>query len=402
MQSAILLAGGSSRRMAGAVADKILEPLGGGECAFSLCVRAFAQSGAVGRILVTFRDDAQREALAAIAREKAPGLEVRFVPGGAERRDSVLAALEAIPAADDTELVFIHDSARPLVKPADIRALETAAKTFGAACLARPVTDTIKRLGAGASAEMPELTDLPRAELRAMETPQVFAAGLIRRACRSAVARNLPTTDDAAAAALFGVHPKLVEASGPNPKLTTAADLDLFRFLLSVKTMEKPSPLPPFRTGIGYDIHRFAEGRRLVLGGVAIPHPRGLDGHSDADCLCHAIADAILGAAGLPDIGHYFPPGRAETKGMDSLLIVKGAVEKAREKGLAIGNIDATLIAKEPKIAPHIPAMKERLAGVLGIPADRIGLKATTNEGIGGLGRGEGIAASATALLYAV
>jgi len=386
--------------MAGAVSDKILEPLAGGACPFAMCVRAFAQSGAVGRIVVTFRDQSQREKLDKLAREIAGTLPVFFVAGGAERRDSVLAALEAIPVEDDAELVFIHDSARPLVGASDILALEKAARQHGASSLAHPVTDTIKRISSGGPVHA--LSDLPRAELRAMETPQVFASGLIRRAYRLAVARKIAITDDAAAAAILGVHPVLVEASGPNVKLTSPADFDLVNFLILSKTPPATNAAFPFRTGTGYDIHRFAEGRRLVLGGVEIPHTRGLDGHSDADCLCHAIADAILGAAGLPDIGHFFPPGRAETKDMDSLEIVKGAVKLAREKGLAVGNVDATLIAKEPKIAPHVPLMKERLSAALGIPADRIGIKATTNEGIGGLGRGEGIAATAAVLLYAV
>jgi 2-C-methyl-D-erythritol 2,4-cyclodiphosphate synthase len=157
----------------------------------------------------------------------------------------------------------------------------------------------------------------------------------------------------------------------------------------------------PFRIGQGYDIHRFSKGRRLVLGGVEIPSDRGLEGHSDADCLCHAIADAILGAAALPDIGHYFPPGDPATKDMDSLEIVRGAVREAAKLGYEVGNIDSTVIAREPKIAPYAAAMKEKLAQALGVTTGRVGIKATTNEGIGGLGRGEGVAAFAVAILFA-
>jgi 2-C-methyl-D-erythritol 2,4-cyclodiphosphate synthase len=157
---------------------------------------------------------------------------------------------------------------------------------------------------------------------------------------------------------------------------------------------------PPFCVGQGYDIHRFKAGRRLVLGGVEIPYEKGLDGHSDADCLCHAIADSILGAAGLPDIGHYFPPGSFATKDMNSLEIVLGAVREAAKLGYEVGNVDATIVAREPKIAPHIAAMKEKLAEVLGVSTGRIGVKATTNEGIDGLGRGEAVAAHAVTLLF--
>lgn len=155
-----------------------------------------------------------------------------------------------------------------------------------------------------------------------------------------------------------------------------------------------------FRIGHGYDIHRTAQGRRLVLGGVEIAGaPFGLDGHSDADCLCHALADAILGAAALPDIGHYFPPGKPEIAGIDSKLIVAKAVAEARHLGWKVVNADCTLVAEKPKIAPHIAAMKEALSRSLGVTAGDVGIKATTNEKLGALGRQEGIAAFAVVLL---
>ena len=150
-------------------------------------------------------------------------------------------------------------------------------------------------------------------------------------------------------------------------------------------------------TGIGYDVHRFTEGRPLVLGGVEIPHDRGLDGHSDADVLSHAIADAILGAAGECDIGHFFPNTDESIRGISSLEILRRVCETLTAKGAALVNIDATLIAEEPKIAPHLPGMKDALSAALSLPHDRIGIKATTNEGMGFLGRGEGIAAMAVA-----
>ena len=149
--------------------------------------------------------------------------------------------------------------------------------------------------------------------------------------------------------------------------------------------------------GIGYDVHRFAEGRKCVLGGVEIPHPLGLDGHSDADVLCHAIADAILGAIGEADIGHHFPNTDPACKGMSSLDIVRRSVELVREQGGRLINIDASLVAEAPKIAPHLAAMKANLATVLGLAERRIGIKATTNEQMGFLGRKEGVAAMAVA-----
>lgn len=152
-----------------------------------------------------------------------------------------------------------------------------------------------------------------------------------------------------------------------------------------------------FRCGIGYDVHRFVEGRPLILGGVEIPHTHGLDGHSDADVLCHAIADAVLGAMGERDIGHHYPPGASETAGMCSLDILRGARRLLDEAGGKLDNIDATVIAEAPKILKHSPAMKEAIGEALGLPPRRVGIKATTNEGMGFLGRGEGIAALAVA-----
>lgn len=158
---------------------------------------------------------------------------------------------------------------------------------------------------------------------------------------------------------------------------------------------------PPFRTGIGYDVHALAEGRPCILGGVEIPHPVGPDGHSDADVLCHAIADALLGAAGLPDIGYYFPPSDESIRGISSLEILRKVAAQIATEGYQILNVDSTLVAEAPRILPHLPAMKANIASALGLETTRIGIKATTNEKMGFLGRREGIAALATAALAA-
>ncbi len=160
-------------------------------------------------------------------------------------------------------------------------------------------------------------------------------------------------------------------------------------------------PKKPFRIGYGYDIHRLVEGRALILGGVNIPHAKGLDGHSDADCLTHALADAVLGALGLPDIGHFFPPTDDRFKGMDSQDILKKATEEASARGYEISNVDIGVIAEEPKIAKFIPQMKEILARSMNIAPEDVGIKATTHEKVGDLGRAVGIAASAVCLLAA-
>ncbi|MDZ4288519.1 MAG: 2-C-methyl-D-erythritol 2,4-cyclodiphosphate synthase [Prosthecobacter sp.] len=154
------------------------------------------------------------------------------------------------------------------------------------------------------------------------------------------------------------------------------------------------------RVGIGYDVHPFAEGRPLVLGGVTIPHSKGLQGHSDADVLCHAIADAILGALGEPDIGYYFPPSDASIEGISSLKILEKCADLTAGKGMRLANIDATLIAEAPRVMPHALLMKERIAGALGIAPSQVGIKATTNERLGFIGREEGIAAMAVAAVF--
>ena len=155
-----------------------------------------------------------------------------------------------------------------------------------------------------------------------------------------------------------------------------------------------------YRTGIGYDVHQFAEGRPLILGGVEIEHTHGLAGHSDADVLCHAIADALLGCMGLPDIGHYFPPSDDSIEGISSLKILEKCRELGEERGAVIQNIDSSMIAEAPRVLPHAEAMKENIATALGISAGQIGIKATTNETMGFVGRKEGIAALASALIY--
>lgn len=163
---------------------------------------------------------------------------------------------------------------------------------------------------------------------------------------------------------------------------------------------ETPANLPPFRIGLGYDIHPFKDGRPMVLGGVTFDTPYGLDGHSDADVLTHAVCDALLGAAGLPDIGHFFPNTDEKYKGIDSQKLLEEVAQTLRESCWGIVNIDIALIAEKPKIYPRLEAMKKRLAQSAGVSVGQIGIKATTNEKIGSLGRAEGIAAHATALIY--
>lgn len=393
--AAVLLAGGSGTRMGGVGEDKILFDIGG-RSVFGHVLRTFVDSGLFGRLVIVHRDEQQRRHLEkALAREGVP-LPVSFRGGGRRRQDSVRSGLSALPR--EVHWVWIHDCARPAIRRESLQLLaEALHPRAGAVGMAHRVTDTVRRFGESPLAQPSRGELLDREFLWAMETPQVFPKDLLLRAHD---ALGTEVTDDLAAVEALGEPVLLVENPFPNPKLTAPADLPHITSLLQEQPMDKPGPSS--RVGIGYDIHRLEEGRPLVLGGVEIPSGKGLVGHSDADVLSHAMADAILGAAGLADIGHYFPNTDPAIAGISSLRILERAVAEAREAGWRLGNVDATLIAEKPKIAPYLAGMRSKLAGALALPENAVGIKATTNEGLGSLGRGEGMAAHAVAYLYPV
>lgn len=377
--------------MRGEVDDKLLAPLGG-KSVFAWNLQAFQQANCIDTWIIVHRDASQRSALSEFATAKLPEADIRWAKGGSSRADSVRNGLAQLPA--DTTQVLIHDAARPLIRATGIQDVCTELKRHPAVVLAHPVVDTIKQLPPGsqpANQALP-LETLDRSRLWAMETPQGFERSLICRAYREAEGT---LTDDASAVEAIGTKVQLIANPHPNPKLTTPADLPLMEHLLG----QQSPPQARMRIGYGYDIHRFVEGRPLILGGVEIPSPKGLDGHSDADVLVHALADAIFGACGLPDIGVWFANDDPDIAGIDSLKILAKAVDEAAKQGLCVGNIDSALIAEFPKISPHLESMKKRLAPVLKVETSAIGIKATTQERIGALGQGAGIAAQAVVLL---
>lgn len=384
-------------RMGEAVPDKVLAPLAG-RPALAWALRAFRASGVIERVCLVARDEPQASRLQALVCAEWPEVAFVITLGGAQRADSVRAGLERLAEAGVGErLVHIHDGARPLVDPGAIREVHARALEDGAACLARRATDTLKRVADGAEAPRRALLeDLERGRLWQMETPQCFRLGDILSAYQKVAANAVAITDDTAAAAHGGLPVSLVESTAPNLKLTTAEDLALAEWLLQRR--EGRGTLAS-RVGFGYDVHRTVAGRPLVLGGVTIPCDFGLEGHSDADCLCHAVADAVLGALALPDIGHYFPSSDPRWAGMNSLDIVAKAVAEVAARGWRVGNVDAMVLAERPKLAPHIEPMRVNLAKVLGVAAGAVGIQATTHEGLGALGRGEGIAAQAVCQL---
>jgi 2-C-methyl-D-erythritol 4-phosphate cytidylyltransferase/2-C-methyl-D-erythritol 2,4-cyclodiphosphate synthase len=293
-------------------------------------------------------------------------------------------------AASHPDVVLIHDAARPFV-PADVidRVLAALDRTPGA-IPALPVADTLKRdTGAGTIAATVAREGLWRAQ-----TPQGFRFPDILAAHQQAAkAGRDDFTDDAAIAEWAGLPVALVEGATQNVKITTAADVTDARRKSEAGMHYEP------RIGTGFDVHRFAEGTSVWLCGVEIPHTHKLEGHSDADVGLHALTDALLGTIGDGDIGQHFPPSDPKWKGARSALFLEDAARRVRERGGRIVNVDVTVLAEAPRIGPHRPAMQATIAGILGITPDRVGIKATTMEELGSIGRREGIVAMASALV---
>lgn len=310
------------------------------------------------------------------------------VPGGATRQASVRAGLEALFRENPT-LVLVHDAARPLASRALLDRALAAARESGAAIPVLPVNDTIKRVNAAGRV----IETVAREELRAVQTPQAFAfAPLLDAHRRAAQEGRNDFTDDAALMEWAGVSVATFPGETGNLKLTTpddfarAAAMDAFA-------------LGDVRIGTGLDIHAFKPGDHIMLGGVKIPHGKGLIGHSDADVLLHALTDAVLGAIAEGDIGHHFPPSDARWRGAPSDQFLAHAVARVKQRGGRIVHLDATVVCEAPKIGPHRDAIRVSIARIAGIKIGQVSVKATTTEGLGFIGRGEGIAAHASATI---
>ncbi|MFC5354998.1 bifunctional 2-C-methyl-D-erythritol 4-phosphate cytidylyltransferase/2-C-methyl-D-erythritol 2,4-cyclodiphosphate synthase [Azospirillum himalayense] len=308
------------------------------------------------------------------------------VAGGASRQDSVRNGLEALTDSAPG-LVLIHDAARPLIDAGTIDRVIAALATHPAALAAVPLADTLKRGNGGPDGGLVAET-VDRSGLWRAQTPQGFRFPEILAAHRDAA--GLELTDDAAVAERAGLPVALVPAREENFKVTTPDDLTRAARALD-------SALSDIRTGSGFDVHRFAEGDHVTLCGVRVPHTHRLDGHSDADVGLHALTDAILGALCAGDIGSHFPPSDPQWRGADSALFLKHAAELVTARGGRIAHVDVTIICERPKVGPHREAMTARVAEILGMPVDRVSVKATTTERLGFTGRGEGIAAQAMA-----
>lgn len=316
------------------------------------------------------------------------------VAGREERPASVRAGLEALRIADP-EIVCVHDGARPLIDAGTIERSINAALAHGAAIAAVPATDTIKQCAADGQIEATP----PRCDLYHAQTPQTFRYRLLLEAYERAEREGLDVTDDASLVERTGHAVYVSEGDPDNLKVTTPQDLERAAWLLGRRAGLQ---CPPVRVGTGYDVHALVEGRPLILGGVRIEFERGLAGHSDADVLLHAIADALLGAAALGDIGQHFPDTDARFAGADSAELAGQVVDLLAEAGWRPINVDATVICERPRLAPHIGRMRANIARALALPEGAVSVKATTTEGLGFAGRGEGIAAEATVLICPV
>jgi len=368
--------------------NKVFAPLAGRPL-LRWTAEAFAAHAAVDGILVV-----AGAGEVARCREALGGLDklLSIIPGGETRQASVSFGLFTLGGAPD-DLVLVHDGARPLVTPDIITRCLDGAREFGNAVAALPVADTLKAVDERQTVQR----TVDREGLWAVQTPQAFRLATLFEAHIAARDAGWTGTDEASLVEKFGDEPVHLAVGAPdNFKVTRPDDLRLAEAILRSRQKE---PMGQTRIGFGYDIHPLVVGRRLVLGGVEIPSPRGLDGHSDADVLLHALCDALLGAAGLPDIGNLFPNTDPAYKDISSLHLLRRVWERLRAAGYAVGNVDLTLIAEAPKIAPHVPQMRALIAEALHIQPARVGIKATTNEGLGSLGRGEGIAAHAVAAI---
>jgi 2-C-methyl-D-erythritol 4-phosphate cytidylyltransferase/2-C-methyl-D-erythritol 2,4-cyclodiphosphate synthase len=373
---ALIVAAGAGTRLGGEVPKQYL-PLGG-RAVLRHSVETFLRHPAISGVRAVISPEHR-----ALYDNAVAGLSILPpVAGGASRQDSVRNGLESL-AELQPDRVLIHDAARPFLTAEIVDRTLAALDDTPGAVVAVPVTDTLKR---GHDDRVAGTVD--RSALWRAQTPQAFRFADILAAHRQA--KGAAMTDDAAVAEAAGLPVKLVMGADDNFKITTADDLRRAERLVGAAAQE-------FRTGAGYDVHRFAAGDSVTICGVRIAHDQSLEGHSDADVGLHALTDAILGTIGAGDLGSHFPPGDPQWRGADSARFLSHAAGLVAAKGGRIAHVDVTLICERPKIAPHRAAMIARIAAILGLDEGRVSVKATTTEGLGFTGRREGIAAQAVA-----
>ena len=385
---AIIPAGGRGSRMGGERPKQYL--LLGGRPLLWHVLNCFEESSLVGGIVLVLRPEDMDYCRCQVL-EPGGFRKIRaVVPGGRERCDSVGAGLQATGPED--EIVVVHDAVRPFVSQALLQRVIEAAVAHRAAIAGLPVRETIKQVEGGRIVQTPD-----REGLWSAQTPQAFHRDLLLEA-HACMPPGVGATDDAVLVERLGCGVRMVEGDAANLKITTPEDLAWAEWSMSQRE-SGDMKRRQMRVGQGFDVHALAAGRELVLGGVHIPFACGLAGHSDADVLTHAIIDALLGAVAGGDIGRLFPDTDTRYKDISSLLLLEKVRQLLVEKGAEILNLDAVIMAQRPRLAPHLQAMSEKLAAALQLVPNGISLKATTTEGLGFVGRQEGIAAQAVALV---
>lgn len=385
--SAIIAAGGRGVRFGADRPKQFLEV--GGRSILESSVGALAASDRVHEIIVALPD----EHLADVAKGwPASPKPLAFVAGGARRQDSVANAFAQ--SSRDADVIVIHDAARPFVTAALVARTVDAAHAHGAAIAAIPVRDTVKQAGdPDRDGSRPVRATIPRDTVFLAQTPQAFRRDVLARALEAG--KSVDATDEAMLVERLGLPVHVVEGDPRNIKITTPEDLATAQATAQAVALR----MSLVRIGNGYDLHRLIAGRPLILAGVTIPFELGLDGHSDADIVCHAVTDAVLGAAGIGDIGRLFPDTDPTWKGANSVALLEGAMARVHQAGYRVSNVDVTVIAQRPKLLPYLEAMRANLAAALGVDAGAVSVKGKTNEGVDSMGRGESMACHAVALL---
>ncbi|HHX57878.1 MAG TPA: 2-C-methyl-D-erythritol 2,4-cyclodiphosphate synthase [Clostridiales bacterium] len=379
--SAIIVCAGSSSRMNGQ--DKMLLKLGDTNV-MGMSMLSYEKCKSIKDIVVV-----TKESLVSVVKKTAEELGITKLTnvaiGGETRQQSVMNGLKLIDK--DTAMIAVHDGARPLVEPENIEKTIADARIFGGAVLGVPVKDTIKVVEDGLIVDTPY-----RPKLFITQTPQVFKRRLYFEAVDFAMANGLDFTDDCQLAESIGAKVYMTVGDYKNIKITTAEDIRIADAIMDYREDN-------MRIGKGYDVHKLVKGRKLIIGGVEIPYKKGLDGHSDADVLTHAVMDALLGALALGDIGKNFPDDDEQYKDADSIKLLKKVYEKIDEKGYKIGNIDSVIVAQSPKLSAYIDNMRVNIAKACKTDVSNISIKATTEEGLGFTGEKLGISAHCICLL---
>lgn len=383
----ILLAAGTGKRMNAGMNKQFLKI--GNEEMILHTIKLFEQDEWCQHIYLVIHKEDEKKMHSLLSNDHYRKIK-KIVHGGKERQHSVYNGIQAL---DDELITFVHDGARPFVTKDELHELYLKAEKNGAAFLAVPVVDTIKHV------EDDRIKTLDRAKLVAAQTPQAFKYHLLKQVHTIAYEKGIVATDDVSLLELINHVPAIVAGSDRNFKVTTPDDIQKAENMLQINRQHNREGQSLFRIGQGFDVHELVDGRPCIIGGVTIPYEKGLAGHSDADVLLHTITDAALGAIGQGDIGTHFPDTDPAYKDADSKVLLQRIWKMVIEAGYTLNNLDCTIMAQAPKMAPYIDDMKQSVANLLQVDSSLINIKATTTEKLGFVGRKEGIAAQAVILL---